>query len=315
MNTVVVTGAAGFAGCNLTEKLIEQGCTVYACLRPASEHNKRLEPLMASGKLIPVKLDISEITKLPELIEKFNSVPDTFFHLAWNGGRDDFHEQYKNVDDTVNALEVCAKLGCKRFICTGSQAEYGITDKVQTENMMPNPFSAYGAAKTAAMYLTRRRAKQLNTEWIWGRIFSLYGKYEPSNTLIQYLINAAKNNEEIHVTSASQNWDYLDAGDCAEALIALGEHGKDEEIYNIAYGDYRPLKEFIAETVTTAAKYSDCSFSLHNSDKSQNISSLIHYDKTAEAAVSLQPSIDKIKRDTGWFPKTRFGEKLPEYCH
>ena len=285
MKAVVVTGAAGFAGCNLTEKLIENGYTVYAILRPGSEHNKRLKPLTENEKLKCIELDISNIARLPEFLAPGRA--DTFFHLAWTGGRDDFDAQYDNIGNTIDTLEAAAALNCTRFICTGSQAEYGITHKIQTEELAPNPFSAYGAAKTAAMYLTKRRAEQLGLEWIWGRIFSLYGKYEPEHTLVRYICNSIKNKEEPHVTADLQNWDYLDAGDCAEALIALGEYGKSGEIYNIARGDYRPLREYIEKLAGDA---------------------VVHYDKTAEAIVSLQPSIDKIKSDTGWSPKISFGE-------
>ena len=299
MNTAIVTGAAGFAGCNLTETLIDQGYNVIAVLRPNSAHNSRMEPLKASGRLICVELDISEIGKLPELISGKDA--DTFFHLAWSGERDDFNAQYKNIADTVNSLEAAAAAGCGRFICTGSQAEYGITESIQTEDMCPSPFSAYGAAKTAAMYLSKRRAGQLSIEWIWGRIFSLYGRYEPSKTLVQYIINAVKNDEAIHVTSAEQNWDYLDAIDAANALIALGERGKDGEIYNIANGSYRPLKEFIEEIVKKTAVQEGCS--LHNSTYPA-----VHYDKIAAETVSLQPSVEKIKHDTGWQPKRKFME-------
>ncbi len=42
MKKVIVTGAAGFAGCNLVEALLEKGYFVYAVVRPASSHNTRL---------------------------------------------------------------------------------------------------------------------------------------------------------------------------------------------------------------------------------------------------------------------------------
>ena len=304
MKSVIVTGAAGFAGCNLTEKLIEKGYTVYALLRPGSVHNERLVPLLDSGRLNCIELDISDILKLSGIISP--GIADTFFHLAWTGGRDSFGEQRKNIEDTLNALETAASLGCTRFICTGSQAEYGITTQIQTEEMKPNPFSSYGAAKTAAMYLTKRRAEQLKLQWIWGRIFSLYGKYEPPETLVQYLVRSFKNNQEVHVTKALQNWDYLDAGDCADALIALGEKGHSGEIYNIANGNYRPLRRYIEDLAAIV-----CTGSLRlNSPGNETASVKIHYDKTAEAIVSLQPSIEKIKRDTGWVAETDFGKNL-----
>ncbi len=287
MNTCVVTGAAGFAGCNLTEALIEGGYNVIAVLRRSSPHNDRLKELMSSGRLTALELDAKDLELLPERIGSLR--PDTFYHLLWSGERDDFESQRQNIDYTLSAVKAASALGVKRFICTGSQAEYGITGLRQTEEMCPKPQNAYGAAKTAALYLSRRLSMKLNMEWIWGRIFSLYGKYEHSRTLVQYILNCNKNGEDIHVTEALQNWDYLDARDCAKALIALGEKGRNGEIYNIASGSYRPLRDYIELLCKGSGQR-------------------IFYDKKAEETVSLQPDVSKILGDTGWKAGIPFGE-------
>ena len=62
MKKAVVTGAAGFAGCNLTEHLIEHGYEVYAVIRRNSAHNDRLKE---SERLHFVTLDMTEISELP----------------------------------------------------------------------------------------------------------------------------------------------------------------------------------------------------------------------------------------------------------
>lgn len=55
------------------------------------------------------------------------------------GGRYDFAAQYGNIADTLGALEAAGRLGCRRFICTGSQAEYG------RQTIAPYCDVAYGA--------------------------------------------------------------------------------------------------------------------------------------------------------------------------
>ena len=92
MKKAVVTGAAGFAGCNLTEHLIEHGYEVYAVIRRNSAHNDRLKE---SERLHFVTLDMTEISELPDRI---GGKCDVFFHLIWTGGRDDFAAQYANVE-------------------------------------------------------------------------------------------------------------------------------------------------------------------------------------------------------------------------
>ena len=81
METYIVTGAAGFLGCNLTERLMqEEDAHIYAVVRPNSPHNARLVP---SEQLTIVPADLSEYARLDEMIEE---ACDVFFHLAWQGG-------------------------------------------------------------------------------------------------------------------------------------------------------------------------------------------------------------------------------------
>ena len=288
MKNYIVTGAAGFLGCNLTERLMqEEDAHIYAVVRPNSPHNARLAP---SERLTIVPADLSEYTHLDEMIEE---ACDVFFHLAWQGGRYDFAEQYGNIADTIGALEAAARLGCTRFICTGSQAEYGRQTALITEETCPHPADAYGAAKLAACALTRQRAADLGIEWIWGRVFSLYGKYEQDGRMLPALVKSLRSEQPFALSSSGeQNWDYLYAADAADALLALAEQGRAGEIYNIANGDYRPLRDFIAEAQRTIAPNAVVSYS----EETGNF--------------SLQASVDKLRRDTGWQPTTGFIEGL-----
>ena len=297
MKKAIVTGAAGFAGYHLTEKLIEAGYNVYAIVRLGSAHNQRLRHF-SEETLHVIELEMRDIAGLSNHIKE---PCDAFFHLAWGGGRYNYEAQSENISWTLTALEQAAKLSCKKFVCTGSQAEYGLVpmDHIITEDLRPNPFCDYGSAKVAAFYLANIRAKALGIELVWGRIFSLYGRYEPGSRMLPFLINELKKRHDVSLSSCRQNWDYLYAADAAEAMIALGERGRAGEIYNIANGDFAPLKDF-----TEAVRKHCASF---NNDK---IVPVIHYGEDPDPFVSLQPSVEKIRRDTGWRAKTSFEEGL-----
>ena len=285
MKKYIVTGAAGFLGMNLVERFLrEEDVHIHAVVRPNSPHNARLA---ASERLTLVPADLSEYGHLDEQIKE---PCDVFFHLAWQGGRYDFAAQYGNIADTLAALEAAARLGCRRFIATGSQAEYGSQTALITEEPCPPPADAYGAAKLAACALSRQRAADLGVAWIWGRVFSLYGKYEQEGRMLPALVKSLRSEQPLALSSSgAQNWDYLYAADAADALLALAKRGRAGEIYNIANGDYRPLRDYIEEARAEIAPQCDVTYGAADAD-----------------VFSLQPSVEKIRRDTGWMATTDF---------
>ena len=289
MKNYIVTGAAGFLGCNLVERLMqEDDVHIYAVVRPDSPHNVRF---ISPKRLTIVPADLSEYARLDEMIDE---ACDVFFHLAWQGGRYDFAAQYGNIADTLAALGAAVRLGCRRFIATGSQAEYGWQTALITEETCPHPADAYGATKLSACALSRQRAADLGVAWIWGRVFSLYGKYEQEGRMLPALVKSLRSEQPFALSSSGeQNWDYLYAADAADALLALAEQGRAGEIYNIAHGGYRPLRDYIEEARAVIAPQCDVAYG------------------TADADVfSLQPSVEKLCRDTGWQPMTDFVDGL-----
>ncbi|MCR5671580.1 MAG: NAD(P)-dependent oxidoreductase [Butyrivibrio sp.] len=320
MKIAIVTGAYGFLGANLTKELLSRDYRVLAVGRCGSEgHNDRFEE---SRQLKKIFLDMKDYDLLGErILEAYKSlkalkeepadVPESvyFFHLAWGGGREDMAAQLENVRGSVKALLAAANLRDHilkesgsdivrvRFVATGSQAEYGVFEGIQTEDTPLDPFSAYGKCKVKALEELSRQAKSCNIDLIWARIFSLIGKYEPEGRMFPDIVRKLLNKENVYLSSCEQYWDYLDALDAARALISLAQKGKAGEIYNVASGDYRPLKEYVEEVARVLLADT----------------ALLHYGKKAEPFVSLKPSVEKIKRDTGWKPEIPFRESI-EKC-
>ena len=288
----IITGAAGFTGISLVNKLLHESIEVFAIVRPNSNHNFRLPT--SNTLLHIIELDPDNYSKIHTYL---SSPCDTFYHLMWTDGQS-LIEQRKNIDYSLNAIKSAVLCGCSRFICTGSQAEYGLVpmNTLTTEKLATNPITPYGIAKVEACEATKSFAKENNIEWIWGRIFSLIGKYEPSKRMLPTLFINLNSNKTTNLSSCRQNWDYLDVRDAANALLALGQYGKNEEIYNIANGNYRPLKEYteqLKSIVSTEAS--------------------IIYGDDPKPFISLQPSIEKIQYDTSWFPMHSFNESIEEY--
>ncbi len=291
----VVSGALGFAGVHLTDLLLSQGIEVTALLRPDSSHNERLDMLKTKHSEVYVKalcVDRAQHS-LTDYADEIGTDNDVFFDLAWGGGRNDMPAQTENIDRCLDSLKAAALTGCRRYVGVGSQAEYGVVSGVITEEMPARPFSAYGAAKLSACHLSRILAQQLGVEWIWGRIFSLTGEYEPAGRMMPDLIRKLKTGEPFSLSSCRQMWDYLDPKDCAAALLALAQRGRSGEIYNIANGAYRPLREFVEEARDIFAPGTELSFGAD-----------------PDPFVSLAVSVDKLKNDTGWEARISFRESI-----
>lgn len=243
-NKAIIVGGAGFVEIALTERLRFLDYYVYNNIRLNSANLGRLNE--ADKGLSIIQCDLGNIESISDLIVER---PDVMYYLAWTRGKG-YKGQYINVEYLNNAIGLAAKIGCKRIVITGSQAEYGVVPKNEIiyEDRKPNPFTDYGSSKVAASYLSRQYANDLGIEWVWGRIFSLIGKNEPDTRMLPALYKSLKRGKDFALSSCRQNWDYLDVHHAADALVALAEHGKSGEIYNIANGQYRELKEYTRRT-------------------------------------------------------------------
>ncbi len=292
MKRAVVTGATGVVGKALVEALAEKGLDVLVLCRPESREkimdHKRV-------KVLPVGLE-----DLCQLAGHQDGPWDVFYHLAWQGttgeGREDLYLQTQNIHYALRAVEAAARLGCKRFVSAGSQAEYGRTWTPLAPETPTFPQTGYGIAKLCAGQMTRRRAQQLGLEHIWVRILSVYGPGESENGLIPSLIRGLRQDQPPALTAGEQIWDYLYSGDCAQAFYLLGERGVSGSTYVLGSGQGRPLKEYLQILAKQVAPGRELTFGT------------LAYGP--EQVMHLQGDISRLTRDTHWQPTTDFAQGI-----
>lgn len=244
MDKVLITGATSMIGVALIEYLLKHGCEVTGIVRPESKHCFRLP---VHPKLTVIQKESKELLQLAaSLTQEY----DAFYHLAWsNTGsmRDtDTLGQIDNIRMTLEALELCARIGCDTFIGAGSQAEFGPkTEGPIGRHSSEDPITAYGICKLAAGKLAIVRGTELGIRCIWPRIFSVFGPNDRDSSLLSYVIRSLKDHKTPLLTDGTQIWDYLYAADAAKALYLIGKEGLSGKKYCIGSGIGKPLREYV----------------------------------------------------------------------
>ena len=246
MKRAIITGATGSIGIGLIEKLLEENYEILVLLREDSHRNKRIPEHNCITK---VYCNLNQLTTLENTT---NQQFDVMFHLAWDGttgeARNSPETQTRNIQYSLDAVNLAKRFGCKKFIGAGSQAEYGRHNQKLTPQTPTFPENCYGYAKLCAGQMTRTLAKQLNIEHLWVRILSVYGPYDSDNSLVVPTIKQFLNNQPTKFTKGEQIWDFLYYKDAADALVALAESGKDGKTYVLGSGEERKLCDYI-ETI------------------------------------------------------------------
>lgn len=294
MKRVVITGSTGAIGVALIEECIRHEVEVVAVVRSDSKRKKNI-PMHRLVQV--VECDLDELERLPELT---GGTADVFYHMGWDGtfgnSRNNMQGQLLNVQYTLDAVNTAKKLGCKRFIGAGSQAEYGRSREKLTAQTPVFPENGYGIAKLCAGQMSRILCEQEGLEHIWTRILSVYGPYDGENTMIMSLIRMLLQGERPAVTKGEQQWDYLYAKDAGLALYLLGEKGISGKTYCIGSGKTRPLKEYMTMIWQQIAHTSRIETDIGFGEKP--------YAK--DQVMYLCADITELEKDTGFTPKYSF---------
>lgn len=293
MKKVLITGATSFIGVSLIKHLLSLKYEIYAMVRPNSTNISKISMF---NNIKYVYLDIGDISKLQNFVQNI----DICFHLAWNGTRADSRLdedlQYRNYLSSRELYEVVKKLGCGTFFGIGSQAEYGVCNDLITEDTLTNPNTAYGKYKVKTCNDIMTLCRTDGVRFIWGRVFSIYGKGDNENTLIMSAISRMLKNEDVNMTDGTQYWNYLYVEDLARIMVCILENEKCNGVYNLASDDTRTLREYILELKSILKSESKINFGV------------ILYGK--EGKVSIKPCIDKLNGILGKYEFCKFKEGI-----
>ncbi len=262
MNTVLVTGCAGFIGSNLCEQLLMMGCDVIGIYNFCDSYNPLLKRenicfVIRCSKYKLYKGDILDTALLEQIFEE-NSI-DTVIHLAALAGVRRSIERpldYVDVDikGTVGLLELCRRYKIGKFVFASSSSVYGSSKPPFSEDMpLEVQLSPYAASKMSGELFCRTYNMLYGIPIVCLRFFTVYGPRQRPDMAIRLFTEAAMEGRNINVYgdgSSARDYTYID--DVVEGIIASASLDRSFEIINL--GNSKPVN--ILEVIRLIEKYS-----------------------------------------------------------
>ncbi|MRS05209.1 NAD-dependent epimerase/dehydratase family protein, partial [bacterium] len=242
----LITGAAGFLGSALANRLVKDGHVVYG-----------LDDLSAgdAGTLVKevrfTKGDVRDKTSLWNLLREIDCV----YHLAARVSVSEsvlYPSEYTavNVMGTVNLMEAMRDVGVHRVILASSGAVYGDQNaQPVVENAEPHPRSPYAVSKLSAEYYVRTIGSLWGMETVCLRVFNAYGPGQRIPVLHAPVIpsclrNAAQNGTIVVHGDGKQTRDYIYIDDVVNALVSTSTaEGVNNQIINVGSGKETSVRD------------------------------------------------------------------------
>lgn len=219
MTSVLITGSTGFVGSQIMSLLANTKIEIVLVVREGKENKYR--------KLSNVKKIISTNDLFKESIDWWENAcngVDLVLHTAWYmepGKCIQSKKNYECLSGSLNLIKGATKAKIKRFVGVGTCFEYDLTVGDLSIDTPLKPNSLYGASK-ALLYLNALDwFSRTNIDFVWCRLFYLYGENESPNRLVKYIRTRLENRKYAELTNGDQIRDFLDISRACEMIIEL----------------------------------------------------------------------------------------------
>ncbi len=253
----VVTGAAGFIGSHLTERLLHEGHEVvgidcFDSFYDPQIKRRNVAAALTNPRFRLVEADIREQDAMEQAI---GSEIDVIVHLAARAGVRPSIEQPAlytdvNINGTVVLLEIARQRQIEKFIFASSSSVYGNNRKVpfsESDNV-DFPISPYAATKKAGELICHTYHHLYDIGMTCLRFFTVYGPRQRPDLAIHKFARLIEAGEPIPVYgdgTMRRDFTYID--DIINGVVAAIDRCKGYQIYNL--GESRPISvsDLIAE--------------------------------------------------------------------
>lgn len=242
LTKVLVTGANGYIGHHVVDKLLEkQNLRVLAL----DFNNKNID-----NEAKYLNIDILENATDKNLFENLDC-PDNLSHLAWQDGFNHYSENHisnliKHFDFLCNMIDS----GVKSLTVMGTAHEVGYHEGRITENTPCNPLSYYGIAKNTLRQLLFVYAKDKDVSIKWLRAYYITGDDLHNHSVFTKILEAdEKGQKEFPFVSGTNQFDFIDIDVLADMIAKSALQNKVTGIINVCSGIPVALKDKVEEFI------------------------------------------------------------------
>lgn len=307
---ILVTGAFGFIGSHLVEKLLEMGEEVVALSNPRPpEDNYRYIARNPNSKNMKIAyVDLREFETTLQLLKNFKF--EKIYNLAAIAShRLSINDPYRYLDNNyrvvLNILESARIIEpTPKIVFTSSSSIYGDHQPPLREDMEPRLKGPYALSKFFGEKLCEFYAETYGIDCPIIRYFNIVGERCRGNIVFKIFAENIFSGKAVEVYGrwvdgkfqpAQRDFTYV--GDAVEATIAVGEKASKSEIFNVGFG--RPV---------SVLKVAELMMENFNRKVEVNFKEL----KPHESLISYCDNI-KAKSILGWRPKTDIEEIIKRY--
>lgn len=312
--SILITGAAGFIGSNLSEYLVKNyniiGIDNFDNFYPKNIKQKNLESLLSNSNFRFIEADILNLNQIQKFFGE-NEI-DIIVHLAAKAGvrpsiENPIEYYNTNLNGTLNILKSAEKRNIKKIVFASSSSVYGnnIKTPFSESDNVDHPISPYAASKKAGELLCHTFHHLYGTKIACLRFFTVYGRRQRPDLAIAKFAGKILNNEKIQIYgdgSFSRDFTFIDdiTDGIAKTITWLEKQNQPVyEIFNLGESQTYTVNQLVSE--------------IENSlDKKANI----EYLKEQQGDVKITyADISKAREILGYDPKTQLHEGIREYVN
>ncbi len=303
---IFITGATGFAGSHLVERLLAGGHKLAALVHPATSHQGLIRHPLVNA----IEGDLLDLPALKMAVSA--SRPDVIYHLAGQASparswKDPALTLAVNAGGTANLLEAAAHFGRPRVVVVTSAEIYGQVTEEElplNESSPPRPGHPYGISKWASSKLVGVYWQRYQLPVVEARPFNHIGPHQALGFVVADFasqlaaIKLGHQEATISVGNLTAQRDFTDVRDVAAAYQVLAERGNPGEAYMICSGRAVTIRHLL----DTLIELSGVSVNIQNDPERMRPSD----------TPCLYGSYEKIRRDTGWQPRIPLRQSLSD---